>query len=241
MAVTTADLVVYLASGGSSDNGAKSATALASGVANGLWPNVADAQRTAGGTRTKKWFLANESGTDALSKPVLWDALVAPGVTEELGLGFDSADDADPAQGNMTAFGANAVASLVSSAADTRTVTLYGLNAAGVPIAEVVTLTGAVAVSSTTTWSKLWAGVVSALNGNTITIKQGPGGTTRGTIGANKKSCWLWVNAIGQSSGILLPSLAAGSSYGFWDRQTWAAGTASAVLTRQRVALVETT
>lgn len=240
MSVSTSDLVVYKASGGSSDNGAKSATALASGVQNGLWPDLSDALRLAGGTRTKKWFLANEHATDALSKPTFWSSVVPAGITCDLGLGFDSSDDSDNAQGNMTAWGANAVAALVSSAADARSCTIYGVNSVGVPTSEVVVLTGAAEVLSTTTWSKVWGVVVASLNGNTITVKQGSGGTTRGTIGATRKACWLWVTAISQATGIYLPSLIASSSYGLWDRQTWPASTASQRPARHRVALVET-
>lgn len=240
MSVSTSDLVVYKASGGSSDNGAKSATSLASGVQNGLWPDLSDALRAAGGTRTKKWFLANEHATDALSKPTIWNAIVPAGVTQDIGLGFDSSDDSDNAQGNMTSWSANAVLAIISSSSDTRAVTIYGLDSTGVPTSEVVVLTGAVEKLSTTVWSKVWAVVVASLNSNTLTIKQGAGGTTRGTIGANKKACWLWVTAVSQGTGLFLPSLVAGSAYGFWDRQTWPAATASQRPARQRVALVET-
>lgn len=240
MSVGTVDLVVYKAAGGTSDNGAKSGTSLASGVQNGLWPDISDALRTSGGTRIKKWFIANEHATDALSKPTVWNGITPTGLVEDLGLGFDSVDDSDNAQGNMTAWGANAVVSLTSSGADTRTATIYGVNNAGLPATEAVVLTGAVEKLSTTTWSKVWGIVLSALNANTVTIKQGAAGTTRGTIGNNKKACWLWVTAVSQAAGIYLPNLVAGSSYGFWDRQTWAPATASSRPTMQRVSLVET-
>lgn len=240
MAVTTVDLVVYKAAGGTSDNGAKSATALASGVQNGLWPDLSDAVRLAGGTRIKKWFLANEALADSLSKPTIYNAIVPAGVTEELGLGFDSTDDNDNAQGNMSAFSGNAVAALVSTAPDTRSVTLYGLSAAGQPQFEVVVMTGTSEKLSTLTWSKLYAAVVSALATNTISIKQGSAGTVRGTIGSNKKACWLWITAVSALSGLFLPTLANGANYGFWDRQTWPAGTGAARNTLQRIALVET-
>ena len=241
MPVGTADLVVYKSATGSSDGGAISAVAVTSGVHGNLWPDISDALRTSGGTRTKKWFLKNEHATDALSKPVIWNSIVPQGLTEELGLGVDSSDDADNAMGSLTAWSANAVLAALSSAADTRQLTITGLDNAGVPTVEVIALAGTGEVLSTTSWSKVFGVYVSALNGsNTITIKQGSGGTTRGTIPPNKKAIWLWITAIAKASGLALPSLNASANFGIWDRQTWPAATAAARPTRQRIALEET-
>ena len=145
-------------------------------------------------------------------------------MVESIGLGFDDTDDDDPAQGNMTAFGADAVVALVSSAADTRVASIYGLDSSGDPATEDVILNGTSEVLGLITFEKVWAIKLSAEHGsNTVTVKQGSGGTTRGTIGPNKEMCFLWVNAYASADGIVLPDLEAGQSYGFWHRQVWTA------------------
>jgi hypothetical protein len=239
--VSESDIVVYLSATGSSDGGAISATALATGVKNGLWPDISDVSRAAGGTRTKKWYLANENGTDSLIAPGIFLAGEPTGLTEEIGLGVDSADDSDPAQGNMTAWASAAVVALVSSGVDTRQATIYGLDGAGDPVAEIVTLNGTTEVLSVGTFTVVWAVHAASVDaGRTVTVKQGSGGTTRGTIGPSKRACWLWVHALNSGTAMILPDLPASSHYGIWDRQTWAAGIAAQRPAYERVAVEET-
>lgn len=241
MPVGEGDLVVYLSATGSSDGGAISATALASGVKNGLWPNISDTDRAAGGTRYKKWYLANEHGSDALVAPGIYCAGNPTGIVESLGLGIDSADDADSAQGNMTAWSASAKVALISTGADTRQCRIYGLDGSSNPATELVSLNGTTEVLSVGTYSRVYhVSPASVDAGRTITIKQGTGGTTRGTIGPSKRACWLWVNALNLGTAIVLPDLPAGSHYGFWDRQVWPAGVAAARPTAERIAVEET-
>lgn len=79
----------------------------------------------------------------------------------------------------------NAKVSLTSSAAgDTRSVTIVGWNTAGTALlTEVVALTGTVEVLSANTYSSIISiTVVVATMLWTVTVKQGSGGTTRGTI-----------------------------------------------------------
>src|SRR3990167_2649734 len=126
----------------------------------------------------------------------------------------------------MTAFGANAVVALISDGADTRTVTVYGLDAAGDAQSEAIVLTGAVEVLGLLTFSSVYAAKVSATGAQVVTLKQGTGGTTRGTIGATYKVCWLWLAANTQGAAILTANLAAQTANCFWWRQVWAAGVA---------------
>lgn len=211
---------------GSSSGGADTGVPY-SNTKGSFFANIADVERLAGGTVCKKWFLYNGSGLYGLISPSIWLSQEPTYITEELGLGWNSADDDDETQGNMTAFSGNAVAALASSASDTRDVTLVGLDAAGDPQFEVVTLNGTTEVLSTGTWSVLYGGMVDSVSGSlSVSIKEDTAGTVRGTIGPTFKSCWLWVEPLSKGGGIHLPDLAPGDSYGFWDRITWAAATA---------------
>jgi hypothetical protein len=200
-----------------------------SNVKGAFFANIADVARLAGGTVTKKWFLFNDSPLDSLISPSVWLQTMPRYITEELGLGFDSASDADAAQGNMTAFSTDAVVSLRSSASDTRLASIWGLDAVGAPLKEDVTLTGTSEVLSVGTFSVVYAVNLASIDaGLTVTVKEGAGGTTRGTIGPSKLCCWLWLTVASKGAGIRLPDLAAQTAYGFWDRLTWAPAVAGA-------------
>lgn len=224
MPVTSSDIAHLQSAGTGSSGGAITASSITSGVANNVWPDVSDAERLAGIVIPRKTFWKNNHGSDSMIKPVLYTPVLPTNATLEIGLGLNHADDDDLAQGNMTAFGANAVLALQSTGADTRIATIYGLDGSSVPQTEDVTLTGATEVLSLTTWSKVWAVWLSAQSGSlTVTARQGAGGTTRGTIGVNAKICWLWVTAGSKGAGIKLPDLAPAQNYGMWRRLTVAA------------------
>jgi hypothetical protein len=208
---------------GSSDGGAVSGTLLTSGLKNDLWPNISDANRLLGGTRYKKVFVCNDAPTDALVLPAIWNFQQPTNMDQWVGLGFNDANDADGAQGNMTAFSADALVALVSSAADARTASLFGLDAGGVPQTEDVVLNGTTEVLSIGTYSTLFGVHLDTTGATTVTVKEGTGGTARGTIGSGKVACWLWLEALTKPAGVYLPSLAAGTEYGVWLKQTWAA------------------
>ena len=212
---------------------------------NNLFPDVSAAQATSGITLYRKFFRKNTSTADTWYAVVSWIAKQFQNAAVSIGLGIDSADDADPAQGNMVPMTANAQIALVSSGADTRVVTLKGLDANGNPITQNVTLNGTTEVLSASTFSKLYLAYVDSLNAsNTITIKQGSAGATLGTIGPNKKVSFLWfgkkvdannniVDAEGgdvasYDTGIKIGDIAPGGYFGIWMRLMVPAG-ASAV------------
>lgn len=208
-------------------NGSITGTGITSGVANNVWPNISETDRLAGGTLYRKTFFKNNNGTDAAVLPVVWFPVAPTNMTLVLGIGIDNSADSDSAQGNMTAWTSSAKVALISTAADVRVVTIIGMDNSGtpVPVTENVTLTGAVEVLSTLTYSKVWAVIAASTNANTVTVKQGTGGTTRGTFASGKLGCWLWVAAgTAKSSGIALPNLAFGASIGVWHKLTWIAG-----------------
>lgn len=226
MSVTEADIEFHSSSEGSSTGGTDSGVAYSN--ANGaFFPDVADVDRIAGGSVVRKWFLYNDAPTDALISPSIWIQQDPQYCTEEIGLGFDDTDDDDATtQGNMTALTGNSVIAIVSDAADTRDVTIYGLDASGDPQEETLTANGTTEVVGTLTFSKVYACAADSSDlSNTITVRQGASGTTRGTIEPTKISCFLWLTALTKGAGIRLGDLPAGTAYGFWDRITWPSST----------------
>jgi hypothetical protein len=229
MSVSASDIVEYLSASAGSTGGAITGSSVTSGVANNVNPNVTDAARAAGGTDYRKTFWKNTHATDAMQLPIVYVEVLPTNNTLSIGIGVNDSNDADSGQGNMTAFGAAAKVALISDGTDTRVATIFGLDNSGtpVPIIENVTLTGASEVLSVATFSKVWAVFLASTSGSrTVTVKQGTGGTTRGTIGISKLGCWLWVSNPGtvKTAGIALPNLAAGQSYGVWRRRVWTAG-----------------
>lgn len=87
----------------------------------------------------------------------------------------------------FTQMGANALIAIVSDGADTRTVTVYGRLASGVRDSEALVLNGAVEVVGAKTFERLLKVIISATSGTrTVTVKQGSGGATLGTIPPNE-------------------------------------------------------
>jgi hypothetical protein len=240
MAVTVNDIDFFLSVSGSSDGGAESSTELVSGTTNGLWPNISDALRTSGGTRYKKFFIQNSHSTDSMVQPSIWISESPVGVVVQIGLGMGSADDTASSQANMAPWSANAKVAAVSTSADTRTVFVYGISSGGVPIAESFLLSGTTEVLSANTYSKVWSVQLSSVSGtSTVTLKQGAGGTARGTIGPTFVTCWLWVTALTKATGLWLPDLLPTTAYAIWCKQSWDAGLSAQRPTRQIVSIEE--
>lgn len=240
MAIVGTDFVEYLSASAGSTGGAITGSSVTSGVSENVNPNQADAALTAGGTDYRKTFFKNTNGSDTAQVPVIWYSVAPTNNTLQLGLGFNNSDDTDPLQGNMSAFGATANVALISDGADVRVATLFGLSGAGLPQTETVTLTGAVEVLSALTYSVLYGCGLSAISASrTVTVKQGSGGTTRGTIGINKRNCWIWVTASSKGAGLKLPNLAAGANYGLWRKRTWTAGASAVRPNNQRIRIEE--
>lgn len=229
MSISSSDIAHLQSAAASSSGGAITASGITSGVPNNVWPDVTDAQRVAGIVLYRKTFFKNNHASDAMVAPTIYIPTAPTNATLVLGLGINSSSDTDSGQGNMTAFGADALACVVSdTAGDARVVRITGLNGSGAPVTETVTLNGTTEVLSANTYSKVWGCSAASTDGaKTITIKQGSGGTTRGVIGPTKIACWLWVLATSKGAGILLPDLAASQNYGVWRRLTVAANAGS--------------
>jgi hypothetical protein len=121
------------------------------------------------------------------------------------------------------AFSAPAKVALVSDGADTRDVDVIGL-VSGVPTLETVTLSGTDEVLSTNTFDDAPYALHTTVSASrTVAVKEGTGGTTRGTIGIGTTNCFLWITAASKSVGLKLAALAAGDTTGIWEKVTWAA------------------
>lgn len=230
-AITGADITELLSAGSGSSGGAISGSTVTSGVDNNVWPDITDVERIAGDITYRKTFWKNNHATDPMPTPVMYIPTLPTSADVAIGLGPNSSDDTDPLQGNMTALSGSVAIALKSDGADTRVVTLYGLNGSGDPVTETVTLNGTSDAMAVNTYSKVYAAWAASTSGSrTITIHETNGsGTLRGTIGTSKKGCWLWVtNPDTKGAGIKLPDLAAGQTYGMWRKLTVSAGAPAA-------------
>jgi hypothetical protein len=230
MSVGQGDILLHKSSSGNSEGGSRSGSQILGGVKNNLFGQVEDAERITGGEQIRKWYVTNNHASDTLPAPSVWLSVAPTNCTDLLGLGVEDADDADPDQGNMTAFGANAVVALQSSGSDTRSVTVTGITSASTPAQETLALDGTNEVTTATTWSKVYGVAVGDPDGaRTVTVKQGAAGTTRGTIAAGRICCWLWVEALTEGGALVLPDLLAQQSWPIWEWLAWDANVSGVI------------
>ncbi len=237
MAIVSADLKEYKSTNANSDGADISVTEVVDNVDNNLFTDITGDEAAAGGTEYRKIFRKNTHATLTWQNVVSWLLSQPTNAALSFGFGLNSIDDADGSQGNMSAFGANAVVAVVSDGVDTRIVTVVGEDASGNRQSENLTLNGAVEVVGTLTFSKLYGASVASLSASRIvTIRQGSGGVTRGTIGLNKKISFIWYGkkytgaTLGNAEGGDMTSKAAGqkngdvapaANFGLWYRLTW--------------------
>ena len=240
MAIVSSDLKEYKSNATLSDGQDISATEVVDNTDNNLFADVTGDQAAAGGMQYRKIFRKNTHATLTWQNVVTWLLSQPTNAALSFGFGFNHADDADGAQGNMTPFGANAVVAVVSDGADTRQITAVGEDASGNRQQETLTLNGTTEVVGALTFSKLYGAYASAISGSrSVTIRQGSGGTTRGTMGINKKISFLWfgkkysgaslVNAEGgdmasKAAGMKSGDIAPAGNFGLWYRLMWPSG-----------------
>jgi len=86
----------------------------------------------------------------------------------------------------LTQFGTSAKVAVISDGTDTRSVTIEGRDAGGAIQTESVTLNGTSEVLSTNTYSRVLSIVLGSSSGTrTVLVKEGSGGTVRGTLAPN--------------------------------------------------------
>jgi hypothetical protein len=225
VSVSQDELVLHKSVNAGSTGGAEISSLIVSGVKNNLFAQIDDASRIAGGYQAKKFYLYNNAPTDSLVNPSLYLSGPPTYCTDVLGIGAAGSDDADYLQGNMEAFSAAAKVAVASSGADVRTLHITGLNTADYPTAEDVVLNGTNEVLSVTTWNVVYGVSASVIDAaRVVQIKEGTGGTVRGSIAQSKKCCWLWVTALSKGAGLRLPDLPAQTSYPIWELLSWAPG-----------------
>lgn len=226
MALTSADLQWFRSSTGDSEGGTRSGTQIVGSSDNNLFPNILDAARIAGGSRTRKVFLFNASASDPIVQPVIWQSVTMASVVESFGLGFDDSNDDDTDQAILVDWSAAAICQVVSDGADTRRVDIYGTDGTGIGVTERITLNGSTPVSGSQSFTHVHG--VHTIDGpsmaRTISIKQGAGGTVRATIPISQTAAWRWITATSKVAGMRLPNLGAGETYGVWRQQVWSAG-----------------
>lgn len=251
MPIVSTDLKEYKSNSTNSDGGDISATEIVDNADNNLFTDITGDEAAAGGTEYRKTFRKNTHGTLTWQNVVTWLQSQPTNDALSFGFGINHADDSDGGQGNMSAFSANAVAAIVSDGSDTRQVTIVGEDASGNRQTENLTLNGVTEVLGSLTYSKLYGAYVSALSASrTVTIKQGSGGATRGSIGTNKKISFVWYGkkivsgspanaeggdmaskATGQKNG----DIASGGNFGLWYRNMWPTGAAAVTANSSQV------
>ena len=240
MAIVSADLKEYESNSVDSDGGEITAVEVVDNVDNNLFTDITGDEAAAGGTEYRKAFRKNTHGSLSWQNVVTWLQSQPTNAALSFGFGIDHADDDEGAQGNMSAFSANAFVAVVSDGADTRQVTIVGEDASGNRQSETLTLNGTTEVVGALTFSKLYGAYVASLSGSRIvTIRQGSGGTTRGTIGINKKTSFIWYgrvysggspidaeggNMASKAAGMEHGDIASAGNFGLWYRLTWPAG-----------------
>ncbi len=101
----------------------------------------------------------------------------------------------------FTQFTGNAVVAMVSSGADSRPITVTGRLVTGVLTQENVQTNGTNEVLSVNTYERVLSVIATAVSGTTVSVKQGSGGTVRGTIPATEKGFTaLFINSASDPS-----------------------------------------
>ena len=228
MPILTTDLEIYKSSNTNSQGGTISATAITDNTLNNLFPDVTANQATTGLTDYYKVFVKNNNGSLTWGSVGFWIASNTTSADDTWLVGIGTASDA-VGSNELTTFSAGAKVSLTSDGTDTRNVTVVGL-VGGVRTVETVALNGLTEVLTTNTFDSGGVYLVypaSADASRTITIKQGTGGTTRGTIGPNGLSAICYFSTpVSSATALLLGNIAAGASQGLWIKRVVNAGAA---------------
>ncbi len=197
MSVVAGDLIEYKSTtdddtsscGGAINTGA----VITTGVDNNLFPDITGQEALDGVTKYRKMFRKNTNGLDTWSAVKSWITLQPTNCALHIGVGLNHADDIQGNLSSLTAFSGAALVSLTSDGTDTRSVDIEGEFSDGTRLSETVALTGASEVLSVNTYTKVYAVSAQTTSGTrSVTIKQGTGGTTRGTIATNGKVCTCW-------------------------------------------------
>lgn len=229
MPIVSGDIRFFKSINADSDGGAiDTGREITSGVTHNLFTQITGSEQLAGGTEYRKFFMRNQHASLSWLAVKSWINSQPSNATLSMGVGLNSADDDDGLTGNMTAFSASSVVALISDGADTRTCTVVGETTGGVYQTENIVLTGAVEVLGLLTFGKVYnVSVATESATRTVTVRQGAGGTARGTISINRKLCFLWRTGTDidtEAEGYRFGDIAALGNFALWMRLVWAAG-----------------
>jgi len=217
MPVAATDIEWWNKNGGNGERG----SSFTPGVDNNVFPDLSAAQLIAGGTTYRKIFASNENVADDAVEVIARIALSPGGYVLSIGLGFDDADDDDDQQGILdgTGDGVARTVELVSDGADTRDVTVFGVDADGLYLEETITLNGAAPVTTTGEFLRVYALRADSIDASrTVTASFTSAGGI-GDIVLNTKNSWWWLdNTRTLSVGTIVGS---GGLFGMWLRLTW--------------------
>jgi len=123
---------------------------------------------------------------------------------------------------------ANSVIAIVSDGADTRQVTITGRLATGAVDTETLTLNGTTEVVGAKTFERIQKVVAASTSGTrTVTVKQGSGGATKGTIPPNEKGFYRQFNNSASATGAVTR----------YEKSFWKNAHGSLTLTQAQVTL----
>lgn len=228
MSIVAADIKYYKSNGTDSTGGTITATEVTDNTLNNLFDDVSSAESEAGLTDYRKIFVKNTHATLSWTSAQFWRQVATTSSDDELTLGIGTASD-DDGSNALTTFSGAAKVALVSDGADTRNVTIVG-EVSGVRTVETIALNGTSEVLTTATFDADGVYLVypaSSSASRIVTIKQGTGGTTRGTIGLNKLSAICYKAPTTSAAAFELGDIAAGASQALWLKRVVTAGAAA--------------
>lgn len=218
--LVASQIAFYRSSNTDSDGGTISTTRIDDATLNNVFPDVTPDEALAGASTYRKIFVKNLNGAINWQNASFWRGQATDSEDDEISIGIGTSADLDGSS-ELTAFTADAYVVLSSDGADTRVVTLVGEDNAGTRLTETVTLTGSTPVSSANIYHKLYlASVASVSASRIVTVKQGSGGTTRGTIGLNKYSAITYFSPTTKETGIKVGTINHGASQAIWLKRT---------------------
>lgn len=228
MPITPADLEYYKSNAAGSTGGTITATAVTDNSLNNLFDDVTSDESVSGASEYRKIFVKNNHGSLTWQNVAYWRSSDTVSVNDEVWLGMGTASDDDGAN-ELSALSVASVIAVVSDGADTRQITLVGEDAGSNRVTETLTLNGTTEVVGVVSFTKLYLAYPSASSAlRIVTVRQGAGGVSRGTIGLNKLSAILYLNVTSKATGLELGNIAAGNSQGLWIKRIVAPGAAAA-------------
>lgn len=225
MPIIQAEIKYFKSAGSNSTGGAITATEVTDATLNNLFDDITSAEADAGVTDYRKIFVKNTNASITWSSIKYWRQSATTSADDEITVGIGTADD-DDGSNELTAWSAAAVVSVESDAADTRNVTVVGEDASGDRLTETVALNGTTPVLTSASFTKVYLVYPASSSARTVTIKQGSGGTTRGTIGPSKLSAICYFSVTSTSDGLELGNLAAAATHALWLKRVVSPGAA---------------